>query len=116
MNNTMGRYIDEGTDEVRDRIVTAENMNNGLLFWDPEDCSACLVGTGEGLSKEKTSLGLDHLEGTVGGTKWPDLRAAYRYLHAVQRFGGARIIRAVKLRAGAKVEEMLREEQNAHNL
>ncbi len=114
--NSMGRYIDEAGDEVRDRLLTAVDFNDGTIWYSQNGCG-CLVGTGErGVSeKEAVKLG-DSPPGRsrfawetrtgrciFDGTEWPEAPAAMRYPYAVRRFGKDRIVRAIKLRAGGKM-------------
>jgi hypothetical protein len=104
MNYTMGRYIDEATDEMRDRLVTAADLNDGLE-WHSDNGCGCLVGTA--LNGHPLDVGRDewvrHMR-VEFDEAWKHLPASTRYPHAVRRFGKARVVRAIKKRAGARVE------------
>ena len=92
MNNTMGRYIDGLTAEQRDRLVEAKDFLDDD-WWDGVEGVGCLCCTAEGgWSDDLSNVGVDH--------------PAYRFPQACDRFGKARVVRAIKLRAGAKVESL----------
>lgn len=107
MNETMGRFLDESTDEMRDRVITAVEMNDGVNWWDSDERCGCLVGTafaGDvpydiryrisvcGPSAFGPPLG-------VPPVPWRFAPAHIRYPYAVARFGKDRVVRAVKARA-----------------
>lgn len=115
MNWTMGRYIRELDAEGRDRLIAAPDYSDGC-WWDGS--CGCLVGTAENMGPmwdecgnireafQEIFNGIDrqHHSGIIGavtrgGTEWRHSTAAYRYPCAVNRFGKARVVRAIKLRA-----------------
>ena len=98
MNYTMGRYIDELDDEGRDRLVTAEDFTLGS-WWDGR--CGCLVATGEGATGAAEAAEAARARGMIAGLSWAEDPPAYRYPYAVDRFGKDRVVRAIKLRAGA---------------
>ena len=105
MNWTMGRYIDEATDEMRDRLVTAEDFLAGADWWDGR--CGCLVGTataGEHDADPGVRVVWDYV---ARHQTWPhalrDIPAYLRFPRAVRRFGKARVVRAIKLRAGSRL-------------
>jgi len=107
MNYTMGRFIDGLSDKHRDRLVTAAEFNDGEHWWDGVGCG-CLVGTAAGghpqnglvdeLRRHWSALPQDWHRGIA---PWPAAPASIRYPRAVRRFGKARVVRAIKLRAAA---------------
>lgn len=99
MNYTMGRYIDEGTDEMRDRLLTAEEFSDGA-WWN--GWCGCLVATGEGARSAKEAEQRARAKGIrARGLSWQGTTPAYRYPRALERFGKPRVVRALKLRAAA---------------
>lgn len=111
MNYTMGRYIDEATDEMRDRLVTAEEFSEGA--WWTGECG-CLVGTAEDYGvrvnrvrhTEWHEKQWERVFGSAEYRPWRDGLAAFRYPRAVTRFGKARVVRAIKLRAAATTSRL----------
>lgn len=123
MNKTMGRFIDEATPEMRDRIIVAQAMNDGTGWFDGESDCGCLVGTAYGrepitrMSRIPQEIfseacrmisGIELFSEDYSGDEmalffvpWRDAPAAIRYPQAVRRFGLDRVMRAVKMRAAA---------------
>lgn len=117
MRFTMGRYIAELDAEGRDRLIAAPEFNDGASWW--YGGCGCLVGTGAGCNGTASIWEKDAdearrcysavdstvgKEGTVFGeevlaVEWGVAPASVRYPQAVRRFGMARVVRAVKLRA-----------------
>ena len=82
----MGRYIASLTDEQKDRLVTATE-------WQPVKAGypggpRCMVAHAQ------------------GGVPMSRIGEAMAFDDAVARFGLPRVVRAIKLRAGAKIEDM----------
>ena len=96
MNYTMGRYIDELDDEGRDRLIAATDFSDGE-WWNGE--CGCLVYTGEGATSWEEAEQASYAKGMRCRAKWADDGPPYRYPYAVLRFGKARVVRAIKLRA-----------------
>ena len=103
MNNTMGRFIDGLTDEQRDRIVEAKDFTDGWDWWDGE--CGCLVGT---IEEGAGAIAIKMIAASmqVRYKRWRHLFPHHRFPMAVARFGKARIVHAIKARAGAKVESL----------
>ena len=119
MNWTMGRFIDEATDEMRDRLVSAGDFNDGEDWVDYPDgmdtpTCGCLVGTAVGLSggaiPESTwdrhfdavcAMAYVSPDRMMMSVPWRDAPESVRYPKAVARFGKARVVRAIKLRAAS---------------
>lgn len=104
MNYTMGRYIDEATDEMRDRLVQAEDFSAGPWIDGAGHC--CLVGTAEDYKANPLGIAThySYLQRDVEGADnrmWAGSLAAYRYHQAIERFGKARVVRAIKMRAAS---------------
>lgn len=125
MNRTMGRFLDEATDEMRDRVITAVEMNDGSSWWDYLGECGCLYGTAfnrdiprevevenarwprNGSSRATTRPRLFAAYGRVSRfdrdgdweVLWRDAPAWIRYPYAVERFGKDRVVRAIKARA-----------------
>lgn len=102
MNWTMGRYIDWLDIEGRDRLIGAPEFNDGVCWW-TNGCG-CLVGTAahwpelDEASRARHSDAFDSLSPNRG-VRWDRTKPAARYPYAVKRFGKARVVRAIKLRA-----------------
>jgi hypothetical protein len=108
----MGQYIDGLTDEQKDRLVTAEHFNDGWDWWS-SGCG-CLKGTAEKMDSVATwgPLNADVLRihnAHDGDVPFSVAPSWLRYPMAVERFGKARVVRAIKLRAGAAVPTEQRE-------
>ena len=109
MNLTMGRFIDELTDEQRDRLVEAEDFTTAT-WW--EDGYGCLCGTAlllNTMEKQSAYAARNPSSPFI----WPLEAAQIRYIGAIVRFGKARVVRAIKLRAGARIETPIPVIQNA---
>lgn len=114
MPQTCGQYIDSLTDEQRDRLVEQKDFNSGFSWWGPGGCG-CLVGTAEGgvpsrfskIMRAHDRVQLRHYDARPNWTMldipWRDAPASIRYPKLVRRFGKERVVRAIKLRAGARV-------------
>lgn len=96
----VGRYIDSLTDEQRDRIVEAEMFSPELRhWWSRRDGCGCIVGTAEAMWNH-TMLDENFADYPVDEHSE---NAGIRVHHLAVRFGHDRVVRACKLRAGAKV-------------
>ena len=119
MRNTMGAYIDSVEDVERDRVVTAADMNDGEGWWYPWADCGCLVGTAQGLGEQEKSIptGIVYEQhedavfrsGSMNSVPWREAPASIRHPLAVRRFGRTRVLRALKLRAGATIPTEQRE-------
>jgi hypothetical protein len=98
MNYTMARYIDELDDDGRDRLVTAEDFNDGWDYWS-YNCG-CLVGTAEANHRPSTAE-RRRVTTALQCDTWQLQPASFRYPKAVRRFGKARVVRAIKARASS---------------
>lgn len=102
MNWTMGRYIDGLDSGGRDKLISAPEFNDGDDWGGFDDECGCLVGT-VGLTGEEMDRHYDALPmaqcGTQYNVPWYRAPASIRYPQAVRRFGKARVVRAIKLRA-----------------
>jgi hypothetical protein len=105
MNYTMGREIDDMMDAERDRILTATDFTDGE--WGTPGCG-CLITTADGCSggllNQLNSTRFWNAAADRGRVPWANLPAAWRFKCAVRRFGKGRVVRAIKLRAGARIE------------
>lgn len=103
MNNTMGRFIDELTDEERGRLVAAERFTGGA-WWD-YGCG-CLASTAFGFTSQLEGMHYsDSIDWDVD-SGWVSTPAPWRYTMAIGRFGKYRVIHAIKLRAGAEIPSL----------
>ena len=102
---SMGRFIDELTDEQRDKLITATDFTNAA-WWDT-GCG-CLCGTALGFESQLEgenwiAAERRRLERGYMISDWSVKHPAYRYPYAVHRFGKERIVRAIKARASTKL-------------
>lgn len=112
VNYTMGRYIDELDTEGRDRLIAAKDFAHGDKWFDGQ--CGCLCGTVMGVTDdvwwvrhdsmsrhEAMSLAVQLIgdigEYSAGG--WGLRGPATRFPYAIERFGKARVVRAIRLRA-----------------
>lgn len=106
MNNTMGHYIDGLTDEQRDHLIVAPKFLGDASWWD--GTCGCLCGTV--LRRHPKAMEVSALcwtdfaawEQQQSGACWANAGPAIRFPRALDRFGHARITRAVKLRAARR--------------
>lgn len=122
----IGRYIDLLPESGRDRIVTAQGWCVDILA--DGDGSGCLRGHGEGFVETgrrweswcwSEHPGKDCVE-AITSSNYPDITVGpyasmyvgdrdsppARFNRAVRRFGKARVVRAIKKRAGAPLPAM----------
>lgn len=102
VNYTMGRYIGELDAEGRDRLIGAPEFATGGS-WLENGCG-CLCGTAMGIERDSWWDASDdtmRLSFRLLGScsTWRRKGPAWRFPAAVRRFGKARVVRAVKLRA-----------------
>ena len=113
----IGRYIDGLTDEPKDRVVRA-------LYWARgggrrNDGPMCLVQHAAGrwdwwYKTVKRGRWIFARTKTVVEDNEEDWRIAYRFDVLCIRFGLPRIVRAIKLRAGATLPAEIREHTPEH--
>lgn len=94
----IGRYIDGLTDAQRDRVVREQHWNGAGDFV-RTDGSRCLVGIVEDMQVGDL-IPLRYVAGHEGEMVW------VRFDALRHRFGLDRVVRCVKLRAGASIEDL----------
>lgn len=104
----LGTWIDSLTDEERDRIVRAQKWRGGAYVWD--DGARCLLGhVGDAKATGNWSVFPEYgarADTTVAASSLGlDFRYASRFDRLIRRFGLDRVVRAIKKRAGAKLDD-----------
>ena len=91
------KYLDALSDDGRDRVIVAEEFDNGQYI--NSRGVGCLVGVAE---REYFSVGygpFPPVQKAVGRTRWSNDRVCERFDAICRRFGKARVVAACKARA-----------------